>query len=73
MNDLPDPKESIDTLMSRIESIARSLSEGDVSLESSLKQYEEGVKLAKECLNRLHQAEQRVTELRNVLESDSSH
>ncbi len=73
MNDLPDPKESIDTLMSRIESIARSLSEGDASLESSLKQYEDGVKLAKECLNRLHQAEQRVTELRNVLESDSSH
>ncbi|MCY4232570.1 MAG: exodeoxyribonuclease VII small subunit [Bacteroidetes bacterium] len=71
MNDSLKPKESIDTLMSRIESIAQSLSKGDASLESSLQQYEEGVKLAKECQKRLHQAEQRVTELRDLLESDS--
>jgi len=72
MTDIQKPKDSIDTLISRIESIARSLSDGEASLESSLEQYEEGVQLAKECLKRLHEAEQRVTDLRTILESDSS-
>lgn len=65
----PETQDSLDTLMKRLESIAKSLSEDSGTLESSLKQYEEGIGLAKECLKRLDAAEQRVTELRNILES----
>lgn len=69
-NESPETNESLDTLMKRLESIAKTLSEGSGTLESSLKQYEEGIGLAKECLTRLDAAEQRVTELREELESD---
>ncbi len=69
-NELSEDRESLDTLMKRIESIAKALSEGGNTLESSLKQYEEGIQLAKECLTRLDAAEQRVTQLREELESD---
>ncbi len=67
-SELPETNDSLDTLMKRLESIAKALSEDSGTLESSLKQYEEGIGLAKECLERLDAAEQRVTELRNVLE-----
>ncbi|MCY3594176.1 MAG: exodeoxyribonuclease VII small subunit [Bacteroidota bacterium] len=72
-NELPETNDSLDTLMKRLESIAKALSEGSGTLESSLKQYEEGIELAKECLTRLDAAEQRVTELREELESDPNH
>ncbi len=67
-NELPETNDSLDTLMKRLESIANTLSEDSGTLESSLKQYEEGIGLAKKCLERLDAAEQRVTKLRNVLE-----
>lgn len=69
-NESPETNDSLDTLMKRLESIAKTLSEGSGTLESSLNQYEEGIGLAKECLTRLDAAEQRVTELREELESD---
>jgi len=72
MNESPEPQVSIDTLIKRIESISKTLAEGSSSLESSIGQYEEGVRLAKECLRRLGEAEQRVTQLRDALESDSN-
>ncbi|MCY4001817.1 MAG: exodeoxyribonuclease VII small subunit [Bacteroidetes bacterium] len=72
MNESPEPQVSIDTLIKRIESISKTLAEGSSSLESSIDQYEEGVRLAKECLRRLGEAEQRVTQLRDALESDSN-
>ena len=72
MNESPEPQVSIDTLIKRIESISKTLAEGSSSLESSIDQYEEGVRLAKECLLRLGEAQQRVTQLRDALESDSN-
>lgn len=72
MNESPEPQVSIDTLIKRIESISKTLAEGSSSLEYSIDQYEEGVRLAKECLRRLGEAEQRVTQLRDALESDSN-
>jgi len=71
-NENPEGNDSLDILMKRLESIAKTLSEGSGTLESTLKQYEEGIELAKECLKRLDAAEQRVTELRTILESDTS-
>ncbi len=69
-NETPETSVSLDTLMERLELIAKTLSEGSEPLESTLKQYEEGIHLARECLKRLDAAEQRVTELRYVLEEN---
>ena len=69
-NETPETSASLDTLMERLELIAKTLSEGSEPLESTLKQYEEGIHLARECLKRLDAAEQHVTELRKVLEEN---
>ncbi len=38
----------------------RKLEDGDLSLEESLKHFEDGVKLSRECQERLNQAERRI-------------
>ena len=49
--------------LKRLEEIVESLERGDVSLEDSLKMYEEGVQLSKVCLERLTQAELKLKKL----------
>ena len=46
--------------LSRLEEIVTSLESGDLSLEQSLKLFEEGVKLARICNVRLEEAERKV-------------
>lgn len=46
--------------LSALEKIVRQLEEGDLSLEESLKLFEDGVKLSRECQERLNQAERRI-------------
>lgn len=43
-----------------LESLVEKMEKGDLSLEDSLKAFEEGVKLTRECQTRLQEAEQRV-------------
>jgi len=43
-----------------LERIVKQLEEGDLPLEESLKLFEEGVKLSRECRERLTTAEQRI-------------
>lgn len=43
-----------------LEKIVRKLEDGDLSLEESLKLFEDGVKLSRECQERLNQAERRI-------------
>ena len=43
-----------------LEKIVRELEQGDLSLEESLKLFENGVKLSRECQERLNQAERRI-------------
>lgn len=43
-----------------LEKIVRELEQGDLSLEESLKLFEDGVKLSRECQERLNQAERRI-------------
>ena len=43
-----------------LERIVNQLEEGDLPLEESLKLFEEGVKLARECRDRLTNAERRI-------------
>jgi exodeoxyribonuclease VII small subunit len=49
--------------MERLENIVESLESGDLSLEESLKIFEEGMKLVNFCSKKLEEAEQKVTML----------
>jgi exodeoxyribonuclease VII small subunit len=51
-----------------LERIVKQLEEGDLALEESLKLFEEGVKLSRECRERLTGAERRI----QVLMKDSN-
>jgi exodeoxyribonuclease VII small subunit len=46
--------------LAALEKIVRELERGDLPLEESLKLFEQGVKLSRECQQRLNQAERRV-------------
>lgn len=47
--------------MKRLENIVESLDRGDLSLEESLKIFEEGMKLLHFCSKKLEEAEEKVT------------
>ena len=47
--------------MQRLEQIVESLEGGELSLEDSLKAFEEGMKLAKFCSGKLEEAEKKVS------------
>lgn len=46
--------------LAALERVVRELERGDLPLEESLKLFEQGVKLSRECQERLNQAERRV-------------
>jgi exodeoxyribonuclease VII small subunit len=52
--------------LARLEEIVAKMEVGDLSLEESLKSFEEGVKLSRECNSQLSQAEQKVKVLLSV-------
>ncbi len=52
--------------LSRLEEIVSKMEAGDLALEDSLKFFEEGVKLSRECNTQLSQAEQKVKVLLSV-------
>jgi len=49
--------------MTELESLVTQLESGDLSLEESLKAFESGVRLIRDCQNRLQAAEQKVSQL----------
>ncbi len=53
-------QQTFETSLQELEKIVRGLEEGDLSLEDSLKLFEDGVKLSRECQERLNQAERRI-------------
>lgn len=53
-------KQTFESSLSSLEKIVRRLEQGDLSLEESLKLFEDGVKLSRECQERLNQAERRI-------------
>ena len=59
-------KPSIEESIRRLEQIVDQLEKGDQELESALESYEEGVTLAKECLERLREAELRLERLSDL-------
>jgi exodeoxyribonuclease VII small subunit len=72
---MPDPDPSspaedrtFEETLDRLEEIVERLENDSPSLDDALDAYEEGVALANDCLSRLDDAEQRVSEL--SIESD---
>lgn len=61
---------SFENSFKRLEEISNLLESGDVSLEDSIKLYEEGIILAKNCYSLLKEAEIKITELKKQLETD---
>ena len=49
-----------ETALGRLEEIVRTLEEGDLPLETSLRLFEEGVDLTRQCAARLEEAQRRI-------------
>lgn len=56
-------KQSFEDKLDKLETLVTQLESGDLSLDASLKQFEAGVKLARECQTALKNAEQKVSKL----------
>jgi len=56
-------KNSFEQSLGRLEKIVTSLEQGDVPLDESLKMFEEGIQLSKECMETLKNAEVRIKQL----------
>ena len=52
--------------LARLEEIVAKMESGDLSLEDSLKSFEEGVRLSRECNTQLSEAEQKVKLLLSI-------
>ena len=59
---------SFEDSLNRLQQISELLGSGEAGLEESLKLYEEGISLAKNCYSTLRDAELKVTELKKQLE-----
>jgi exodeoxyribonuclease VII small subunit len=53
-------EKKFESALARLEDIVKELETGDLSLEQSLKLFEEGIKLSRICNKRLEEAERRV-------------
>ena len=51
---------TFESSLEELEQIVRELEQGDLPLERSLELFEQGVKLSRECQDRLNQAERRI-------------
>lgn len=60
MNSTNAKQQTFESSLAALEKIVRRLEQGDLSLEESLRLFEEGVKLSRECQERLNQAERRI-------------
>lgn len=53
-------KETFEEALDRLEAIVRRMEAGEMSMEESLKAFEEGIKLARFCTKKLDEADRRV-------------
>jgi len=58
---------SFEAELKRLEEISSILESDEIGLDKAMSLYEEGIKLSKNCLQTLKNAELRITELRNEL------
>ncbi|CAN5380663.1 hypothetical protein BH10ACI1_BH10ACI1_08800 [soil metagenome] len=57
---MSEKKQTFESSLKELEKIVRQLEDGDLPLEESLKLFESGVRLSRECQERLNQAERRI-------------
>ncbi|MET0753124.1 MAG: exodeoxyribonuclease VII small subunit [Pyrinomonadaceae bacterium] len=57
---MSEKNQTFEASLQELEKIVRRLEDGDLALEESLKLFEKGVKLSRECQERLNQAERRI-------------
>lgn len=57
---MAEKKQTFEASLQELERIVRRLENGDLALEESLKLFEDGVRLSRECQERLNQAERRI-------------
>ncbi len=57
---MAEKKQTFESSLKELERIVSRLEDGDLPLEDSLKLFEDGVKLSRECQERLNQAERRI-------------
>ena len=53
-------EKSFEEALAKLEQITKELEEGDLSLEESLKYFDEGVKLAEQCNSKLNEAQKKI-------------
>lgn len=63
---------SFEEKLKRLEQISELLESGDVQLEESISLFEEGIKLSKECLSILKNAELKITKLKKEISNNSN-
>lgn len=61
---------NFEAAMSELETIVNQLEKGELSLEESLKKFEQGILLVRQCKNLLQQAEQKIEFLSNTEAGD---
>jgi exodeoxyribonuclease VII small subunit len=52
--------------LERLEQIVQKMEKGDLGLEESLKIFEEGIKLSRDCHGQLNEAQEKVKKLVNI-------
>ena len=60
MKENPEQAKSFEASLEALEKIVRDLEQGDLPLEKSLELFEQGIKLSRQCQERLSQAERRI-------------
>ena len=58
-------EENFETKMQALEQIVSDLEKGELNLDESVKKFEEGMKISKECSKMLEKTEKRITILLN--------
>ena len=60
-----EPNESFEQLLAKLDEAVRKLEAGGLSLEQSTDLYEQGLKLARDCTEKISTAELKITKIRN--------
>jgi exodeoxyribonuclease VII small subunit len=60
MNKNEEQSKSFEASLEALEQIVRELESGDLPLEKSLELFEDGIRLSRQCQERLNQAERRI-------------
>ena len=60
MSNGAEQSRTFEASLEALEQIVRQLEDGDLSLEKSLELFEQGIRLSRECQERLSQAERRI-------------